>query len=226
MKLTKIVMGCALAAGLMAFATQAAVAATFVGANGTNNLWTPFSVKGKATFQESTNGTFKSHSISSKDLLKDIGFSKDVSFALGPVFGNTNTVWIYNTKSGKGLINLTPGTPGASPSTNATSTISIGGTSMLQNSSVKNGTATKNEVGSWIELKFNSTVGAASGQPIVILDIYGNYDYSSKATSKELSDKLSGTSMTGPLSVSGTGGTVTGNSPADCSLSGSGKLKL
>ena len=77
MKLTQGILGCALAAGLMAFAADKAQAVIIDGVN-----YVPFNLKLKASFEDGDK--IKKHSFTSKDALQDAGFNGKVTLALGP----------------------------------------------------------------------------------------------------------------------------------------------
>jgi hypothetical protein len=93
MKLTQGILGCALAAGLMAFAADQAQAIIINGDN-----YVPFNLKLKGSFDDG--GKIKKHSFSSKDALKDAGFNGKVTLALGPGTENEFDVYVIQ-KNGK-----------------------------------------------------------------------------------------------------------------------------
>ena len=78
MKLNKIITGCALAAGLMAFAAQSQ-AGTVIG----NSLYSAFNAKATVTYVD--NGKYKKMSFSNKDILTASGEDfKGAKLAMGP----------------------------------------------------------------------------------------------------------------------------------------------
>jgi hypothetical protein len=86
MKLNSI-LGCALAAGLMAFAADKAQAVVI-----SNQLYIPFNLKLKGTYNDA--GKMKKSSFTSKNALTDAGFNGKVTLALGPGTGE-NTFDVY-----------------------------------------------------------------------------------------------------------------------------------
>jgi hypothetical protein len=77
MKITKIILGCALATGLMTFAADKTQAAVI-----NNALYVPFNLKLKISYQNGDK--IKTASVSSKTVLADAGYSGKVTLAVGP----------------------------------------------------------------------------------------------------------------------------------------------
>jgi hypothetical protein len=81
------ILGCALAAGLMTFATNNAQAVVI-----NNTLYSPLNIKVTASYVDSK-GKIKQMSVSSKDVLKDLGYNKNVSLV---VSSSNYDVWAIN----------------------------------------------------------------------------------------------------------------------------------
>jgi len=80
MKLTTGILGCALVAGLMAFApnnVQAAASATSGNIVINNTLYAPLTIKLTGSFVDSK-GKISKKSVTSKEILKDLGYNNDV----------------------------------------------------------------------------------------------------------------------------------------------------
>lgn len=87
MKMTTGILGCALVAGLMTFAADKAQAGVVIG----NTLYSP--VKLKLTTIYNDNGKLKKMSITSKEVLKEIGYNSKVTLAVDNSYSD---VWIIN----------------------------------------------------------------------------------------------------------------------------------
>src|SRR5487761_2500202 len=149
MKLTKIIMGCTLAAGLMAFAPDQAQAV--VNTNLNTTLYAPLNIKGTVTYQSILNGSFKKMSYTSVTLLQDLGYGKTYSLALGP----NNHVFVINKKTKAVIVDL---------SSNETVTASVSTTPLITADTTRGGTVSDTELGT-IGLTFNTTSTHATGQP-------------------------------------------------------------
>jgi hypothetical protein len=99
MKLTKIILGCALATGLMTFASNTTQAASIVI---DNVLYSEVNIK--ATIEYSDGTKISKASESSKDILKELGYNNDVVLAMA---GSTENIWVVNKKTGALISNLT-----------------------------------------------------------------------------------------------------------------------
>jgi hypothetical protein len=95
MKITKGILGCALAAGLTTFAADKAQAGVVF----ENGLYSTAKIKLTVLYKES-NGKFKKASINSKVILNDIeGNTPNLSLVVGTVDSeNDGDIWVYNTK--------------------------------------------------------------------------------------------------------------------------------
>ena len=92
MKIINGILGCALVAGLMTFASDKAQAGGLV-IGGT--VYAPFNLK-LATQYDSNGKQLKKASITSKEFLKDLGYNSDVILAVDT---DTYHVWVVNKKS-------------------------------------------------------------------------------------------------------------------------------
>jgi hypothetical protein len=102
MKLIKGILGCALAAGLTTFAANQAQAGTVISVNGTNILFSTVNLKLVVSF-ENDKGKISKKTVTSKQVLKDIGFNSNVALAIDGKFN----AYVINTKSKTILENLT-----------------------------------------------------------------------------------------------------------------------
>lgn len=94
MKLNQVITGCALAAGLMAFAASNVQAGVVID----NSLYSPLNLK--ATVKYYDNNKVKQATETSKQLLKDLGFNGNVKLALGPSLSeNWYDVYVINKDS-------------------------------------------------------------------------------------------------------------------------------
>jgi hypothetical protein len=93
MKTTKVILGCALATGLMTLAAGKAQAVVIDG-----ELYSPLNIKVTATYEKGT--VLKKFSINSKDVLKDLGYNSNVILAVSD-FGDPDeaSAWVVNTKT-------------------------------------------------------------------------------------------------------------------------------
>ncbi|HXI71100.1 MAG TPA: hypothetical protein VNN22_12160 [Verrucomicrobiae bacterium] len=168
MKITTGILGCALVAGLMAFAPSQSQAGV-VGSDGV--LYSPLNLKLTVTTQNSK-GKFTKQNITSKEVLKDLGFSSDVVLTISADTGN---VVVVNKKSGAIIEDLT-----------ATNIMSVIPTEILNNTSKtnNNGQFTYDSTG-LVEVSFESVDS--------FFDLFGSYTGSIKASK---ADKNGGQNVT------------------------------
>ncbi len=94
MKLNKIILSCALAAGLATVATQ-----TQAGVVIENTLFTPLNVKAVVTYLDSKTGKLKQASVNSKTFLKSFGFTNGDKLAISIGSAGTGDVYVINKNS-------------------------------------------------------------------------------------------------------------------------------
>ncbi|MEI6196044.1 MAG: hypothetical protein WCS42_17120 [Verrucomicrobiota bacterium] len=105
MKMTTGILGCALVAGLMTFAPSQSQAGN-VDANG--NLYAPLNLK-LVINQYNSNGKIVKKTVTSKQVLKDLGYNSDVVLAViaTDYYGYYGDVVVINKKSGAIIEDLT-----------------------------------------------------------------------------------------------------------------------
>ena len=96
--MTTGILGCALVAGLMAFAADKAQAGVVIG----NVLYSPLKLKFTAQYTKS--GKIKKFSVNNKEVLKKLGLSKDML----AVSRNTGDVWLINKTTAIENISVAP----------------------------------------------------------------------------------------------------------------------
>ena len=196
MKMTTGILGCALVAGLMTFASDKAQAGVVIG----NDLYSPLKLKGTIQFEK--DGKIKKMSISSKDVLKELGAVKGEQLAVQSDIGD---VWIITKDS---LVR--------DLSTNDVPVLALYTSSVVRSEKDNK----EKEIGI-LEVAFNSDMSLTS------FDIFGVYNYAQntgKTTkgSYSYSEKLKANGLTGSGTFPGLGADVPTTGSA--SYSGSGKL--
>lgn len=203
MKITTGILGCALVAGLMVFAPSQ-LKADVVGADGV--LYSPLNIKLTVTTQNDK-GKFTKKSISSKDVLKDLGYSGDVVLTISL---DTGDVVVVNKKSGAIISNLT-----------TNDILSVTPDEYLSNSSSKDGGEFTYDSTGGVEVYFESDDA--------YFDVYGTYTGTIKGSKvdkngmQNVSTKAESKNLSGEADISGvTDGTTVATGSA--SVSGNGKI--
>jgi hypothetical protein len=211
MKSTKIIMGCALAAGLMAFAASAQASDSASSGNIVvgNDLYSPITVKVTVKYVDSKD-KITSASATSKDLLNDLGFdTKQVKLCLG----EDGDVYAVNKKNGS-VVNISPEVEGYGMWVHADEQL------QTQKVSGKDNEKVQYQSEGQLHVEFSSSSSE--------FDISGLYsakmssDYQSKDNTSKVSNSAKTSTLTGRASVVDLGSDL----PASGSASGGGNGTL
>ena len=220
MKLTKVALGCALVTGLMAFAPVQSHAA---GGVISNQLYKVVNIKATYTYTTTTNGPIKKATLSSKQVLADIGYSGNVVLALGP--GNTKFL-VVNTKTGAILQDLS-----------VSNILTLSQSPIVVTSQSQGGTngAVKGSAAGYGSLTFYSQ-GSSGTQSAVWFFLAGNYSGTASASkvangSRNVSEQVKSTASYGYGNVVSLGAmAVSPTQKMTCTgtftASGSGKITV
>jgi len=177
MKINHVITGCALAAGLMAFTPFQLSAGGFTDTNGA--LYAPMNIQMKITYVATNHNKtmFKTATITSKQVLTDLGFNDNVTLAVGPGVTNDSppSIYVINTKSKTVMADLT-----------AQGRMVLGIDNLISTDSPNNKGASQYAEQGIITLHFHNNITNAESSAVVF-DLRGNYSVndSLSATNKD-----------------------------------------